>query len=187
VSSLRRSDVLASLHADEAGRISRVFGVASFLLFKRLVLKQSPFVVLFLLAVAGSSACSTSPSTPTGPSSSAGSTNLTAGQIGGTWTLTSIQPADRAEQAAPASAIYTVTLDGERISSRVDCNRCSGQMKLDGSTLTLGPALACTRAACPTMEYESAFLSVLGGESQAHAESNTLTLSSSRGLLRFRR
>lgn len=171
----------------ELGAFSGVFRVASFLLFKGLVLKQSPFVAFLLLAMVGSSACSTSPSTPTGPSSAGGSTSLTASQVSGTWTLTSIQPAGKAEQAAPASAVYSLTLDGERVSSKVDCNRCGGQMKLDGSTLTLGPALACTKAACPTMEFENAYLSVLGGESQASATGTTLMLSSSRGVLRFRR
>ncbi len=80
-----------------------------------------------------------------------------------------------------------MTLDGEHVSSRVDCNRCGGQMRFEGTTLTIGPALACTMAACPTMEFESAYLSVLSGDSQAGADANTLTLSSQRGVLRFRR
>jgi heat shock protein HslJ len=80
-----------------------------------------------------------------------------------------------------------MTLDGERVSSRVDCNRCGGSMKLDGSTLTLGPLLACTLAACPTMEFASAYQSVLIGDSKVTADANTLTLSSQRGVLRFRR
>jgi heat shock protein HslJ len=169
------------------GAFPQVFRVASFLLLEHIVLKQSAFVVLLPLALVGSLACSTSPSIPTGPSSAAGSTDLTAAQVGGTWTLTSITPADRAEQATPASAIYTMTLDGERVSSRVDCNRCGGGMKLEGNTLTVGPALACTRAACPTMEFETAFLAVLSGESQAQSDNTTLTLSSPRGVVRFRR
>jgi heat shock protein HslJ len=60
-------------------------------------------------------------------------------------------------------------------------------MKLDGNRLTLGPALACTRAACSTMAFESAYLSVLAGDSQAVVDSNSLTLSSARGVLRFRK
>ncbi|MGH9386101.1 MAG: META domain-containing protein [Vicinamibacterales bacterium] len=112
---------------------------------------------------------------------------MTVAQVGGTWTLTSIQPAEHAEEAAPASTVYSLTLDGNRVSSQVDCNRCAGLLTLDGNTLTLGPALACTRAACRTMAFESAYLKLLGGESQAIVESNTLTLSSSRGVLRFRR
>ena len=80
-----------------------------------------------------------------------------------------------------------MTLDGQRVSSLVDCNRCGGQMRLEGTTLTLGPLFACTLAACPTMEFERAYLSVLSGDSQASADANTLTLSSQRGVLRFRR
>jgi heat shock protein HslJ len=169
------------------GRNSAYSCVASFLLFERLVLKHSSFVAFLLLAAAAASACSSASSAPTAPSSVSGSTNLTSAQLSGTWTVTSIQPAGRGEQIAPASAIYSLSLDGERVSSRVDCNRCGGAMKLDGSTLTIGPALACTRAACPTMDFESAYLSVLSGDSQASAEGDSLTLSSSRGVVRLRR
>jgi heat shock protein HslJ len=165
----------------------REFSRGELLALSRRVFKHSSFVAFLTLAVAGASACSSASSSATAPSSVGGSTNLTASQVSGTWTLTSIQPANGTEQAAPASAIYSLTLDGERISSQVDCNRCGGQMKLDGSTLTLGPLFACTKAACPTMAFESAYLSLLSGDSDARAGSNTLTLSSTRGVLRFRR
>jgi heat shock protein HslJ len=168
------------------GAFSHVLSVASFLLIDWLVLKPSSFVALLLLAVASSPACSTAPAVPTGPSSIDGSTNLTA-QVGGTWTLTSIQPTGRPEHATPAPATYTMTLDGDRVSSKVDCNRCAGQMKINGNTITIGPNLACTKAACSTMEFESAYLSVLSGDSQAATVDNTLTLSSARGVLRFKR
>jgi heat shock protein HslJ len=151
------------------------------------VFKQSSFVAFLLLAIVAASACSSASSALTAPSSVGGSTNFTSAQLSGTWTVTSIQPAGREEQVTPASAIYSLSLDGERVSSQVDCNRCGGAMKLDGSTLTIGPALACTKAACPTMEFESAYLSVLSGESQVSAEGSSLTLSSSRGVVRLRR
>ena len=169
------------------GRNSGFCRVASFLLLRRLVFKQSSFVAFFLLALTVSSACSSASSALTAPSSVGGSTSLTSTQLSGTWTLTSLQPAGSAQQPAPASAIYSLTLDGERVASQVDCNRCAGGMRLEGTTLTLGPALACTKAACPTMDFESSFLSVLSGDSQASADGNTLTLSSARGVLRFRR
>ena len=60
-------------------------------------------------------------------------------------------------------------------------------MAIKGSTLSIGPALACTRAACPTMAYESQYEALLAGDSTAAIDANTLTLSSARGLLRFRR
>ena len=160
MSSLRGSIVLGPQQTTQIGRIFLIFGVASFLLCKRFVFKHSSFVALLMLAAAGASACSSvTSSSPTTPSSVGGSTSLTAAQVSGTWTLTSVQPAASAEQAAPASAIYSLTLDGERIASQVDCNRCAGAMKLDGNRLTLGPALACTKAACRTMAFESTYLS----------------------------
>ncbi len=187
MSSLHGWFVLAAQQPTAIGRNFAYFCVASFLLFERLVLKQSSFVAFLLLAIVAASACSSASSSLTAPSSVGGSTNLTSAQLSGTWTVTSIQPAGRGEQVTPASAIYSLSLDGERVASQVDCNRCGGAMKLDGSTLTIGPALACTRAACPTMEFESAYLSVLSGESQASAEGDSLTLSSSRGVVRLRR
>ena len=36
---------------------------------------------------------------------------------------------------------------------------------LAGQTLTVGPSLACTRAACPTMAFENTYTSVLSGVS----------------------
>jgi heat shock protein HslJ len=151
------------------------------------VIKQSSFIAFLLLTLAVLAACSSSTSVPTGPSSNTGSTNLTTAEVGGTWALTSIQPADRDEQATPASAIYSLTLNGDRVSSQVDCNRRSGQLLLGVNMLRAGPALACTRAACRTMEFENAYLALLSGESQVRADASTLTLSSPRGVLRFRR
>ena len=121
-----------------------------------------PFVVFF---VASSVGCSNSPSTPTSPSSGAGSLALTADQLAGTWDLSSIQPAGQVAQAAPADATYTLTFADTRLSTRADCNVCSGGFTLSEDTLTAGPALACTRAACPTMAFESTYMGMLGGES----------------------
>ena len=90
--------------------------------------------------------CSASSATPTSPSST-----LTPGQLSGTWTLVSIHPAGQAEQATPAGTTYAVTFADGRLSTRADCNTCGGVFALSGQTLTAGPALACTRAACPTM------------------------------------
>ena len=53
--------------------------------------------------------------------------------------------------------------------------------------MTIGPALACTRAACATMAYESEYVALLAGDNAAEIGANTLTLTSSRGRLRFRR
>ena len=135
------------------------------------------FAVLTILSalVVG---CSESSSTATSPSS---------GQLAGTWNLASIQPAGQVEQPKPAGATYTLTLVDGQLSTRVDCNTCSGAFSLSGQTLIAGPALACTRAACPTMAFENAYTSLLGGESAVALSSGSLVLSSSRGVLRFTR
>ena len=99
----------------------------------------------------------------------------------------SIQPAGQADQATPPGASYTLSFADGRLSTRADCNVCSGGFALSGQTLTAGPALACTRAACPTMSFESAYTGLLSGDSTITLSGSTLVLSSARGVLRFTR
>jgi heat shock protein HslJ len=125
---------------------------------------------------------------PTSPSSvTSGSNPLTNEQLTGTWSLVSIQSASQAEQAVPQGASYVLTFADGRLSTRADCNICTGPFKLSGQTLTAGPALACTRAACPTMAFESTYTTLLSGDSTVTLSGNTLVLSSARGVLRFAR
>jgi heat shock protein HslJ len=131
--------------------------------------------------------CSQSISTPTSPSTVNGSLTLTTDQLAGTWNLVSIQPAGLVDEATPSGASYTVTFADGRLSTRADCNMCSGVFALSGQTLTAGPALACTRAACVTMAFENTYVSILSGESTVTLSADTLVLSSSRGVLRFTR
>lgn len=140
------------------------------------------FAALILLAVI-STACSESPANPTSPSSGSGSLTLTSGQLSGTWTLTALQPAGQASQPSPAT--YTISFADGRVSTRVDCNMCSGTFAIAGQTLTVGPNLACTRAACPTMAFETLYTSILGGDHTAEISGSTLVLSSARGRLAF--
>jgi len=108
-------------------------------------------------------------------------------QLSGSWTLVSIQPAGQADQAAPPGASYTLTFADGRLSTRVDCNICNGAFTLTGQTLTAGPLLACTLAACPTLAFGNGYTSLLSGDSTITLSSNTLVLSSPRGVLRFAR
>jgi heat shock protein HslJ len=98
-----------------------------------------------------------------------------------------MQPTGQSVQAAPAGATYALTFSDGRLSTRVDCNTCSGTFGLSGQTLTAGPALACTRAACPTMAFENEYTRVLAGDSAVALSAGTLVLSSSRGTLRYTR
>ncbi len=142
------------------------------------------FVCTALLA-AFASACSQSPTAPT-PAQASSASAYVAAQLGvGTWTLTSIQPIGQSPQQRPADATYSITFADGRLSTRTDCNVCSGAYSVNGSTLTAGPALACTRAACPTAAFEYAYTSILSGESVVETTSTTLTLSSARGSIQF--
>jgi heat shock protein HslJ len=131
--------------------------------------------------------CAESSSIPTSPSSLGGSLTVTDQELAGTWNLLSIQPKGQPDQPTPPGARYTLSFVDGRLSTRVDCNVCSGAFALSGQTLTAGPALACTRAACPTMAFENAYTSLLSGDSTITLSGSTLVLSSSRGLLRFAR
>jgi heat shock protein HslJ len=140
-------------------------------------------LLLCLVFVASlAAACADSSVAPTSPSSA-----VTTGQLAGTWNLVSIRPADQPEQATPAGATYALTFADGRLSTRADCNTCNGPFALSGQTLTAGPALACTRAACRTMEFENTYTRLLGGEGTVTLSGNSLVLASSRGVLRFSR
>jgi len=139
--------------------------------------------VAFLLLTLIGSACSETPVSPTSPSSSSGSLALTAGQLAGTWSLTTLQQSGQASQPSPAT--YTLTIADGRLSTRADCNVCGGGFTLSGQTLTAGPAMACTKAACPTMAFENVYVGMLAGEHTVELSGKTLVLSSSRGRLTF--
>jgi heat shock protein HslJ len=132
--------------------------------------------------------CSESLSAPTSPSAAAATgaaAALTADQLAGTWNLVSIQPTGQGVQLTPLGANYTLSFATGRLSTRADCNSCSAAFTLSGQTLTAGPALACTRAACPTMAFENVYTSLLSGESTVTVSARALVLSSDRGLLHF--
>ncbi len=134
---------------------------------------------LVLFAVTFIAGCA---ATPTGPSTS--SSAYIAAQLEGTWNLASIEPAGAGKQNRPSAAVYTLTFGtSNRLSTRADCNTCAGTYSVDGTSVTAGPNLACTRAACPTMAFESAYTALLGGVSQAVLTNSTLTLSSPRGTI----
>jgi heat shock protein HslJ len=139
--------------------------------------QRSPWLIVSAVASLAVG-CAGSSSTPTAPSPD---------QLTGTWNLLSIQPVGQAEQPTPSGARYTLSFSDGRLSTRVDCNTCTGGFALAGETLTAGPALACTRAACPTMVFENIYTGLLSGDSTMTLVGDTLALSSPRGVLRFTR
>lgn len=139
--------------------------------------------IAFILITIFATACSERQVMPTSPSAGSGAPALTAGQLAGSWTLTSLQPPGQPVQVAPA--VYTISLVDGRISTRADCNLCGGTFSLAGQTLTVGPNLACTRAACPTMAFETLYTAILAGDHSVEVSGSTLVLSSARGRLAF--
>ena len=139
---------------------------------------------LLILVAALTVACTqavTSPSTIAGPPSAA----HTMAQLEGTWTLASIQLPGETKQDRPLNSTYTLSFTDGRLSTRADCNSCGGAYSVDGNTLTAGPNLACTRAACPTMEFENTYTSILGGSSTIAVTGSTLSVTSARGTLQL--
>ena len=108
-------------------------------------------------------------------------TSPTPSSVDGVWRIISIQPSSQPVQTAPVGAQYQVGFENDRVFLRVDCNTCTGPLTLNGSTLAIGPTLACTRAACPTASYENAVVNLLTGDHQMAATLHNLTLSSNRG------
>lgn len=145
------------------------------------------FLIGLAVASVAIGCAGSSPTPPTAASSVGGSLVVTGDQLAGTWNLVSIQPAGQADQPTPAGARYTLAFADGRLSTRVDCNVCSGAFALSEQTLIAGPALACTRAACPTMAFENMYTSLLSGDNTIALSGGTLVLSSSRGVLRFTR
>lgn len=135
------------------------------------------FIAVALAAI--SMAC-----TPATAPSSTNSPAYIAAQLEGTWNLASIQPAGSAKQATPATAVYTLTFNSNgRLSTRADCNTCAGTFSVEGTNVMTAANLACTRAACPTMTFESAYTTLLGGSNEAAITTSSLTLSSPRGTM----
>ena len=140
--------------------------------------------LLALLVAALTAACTQSVTSPTAASLPPSAAYTTA-QLEGTWTLAWIERAGEAKQNRPFDASYTLSFSDGRLSTRVDCNSCGGSFSVNGTTLTAGPNLACTRAACPTMAFENAYTAILSGDSSVVVTGSTLTLSSARGQLQF--
>lgn len=137
---------------------------------------------LLIAASLYSASCS-----PTAPTPEAPSAAYTAALIEGMWTLSAIEPAGQPRQDRPAGATYNAAFGEGRISTRVDCNMCNGAVSISDSIITIENALACTRALCPTAQFESLYTTILRGDSNVAVTSSSLTLSSPRGRVLFSR
>jgi heat shock protein HslJ len=111
----------------------------------------------------------------------------TAALLEGTWTVMFVQPMGLPRQDRPTTATYTLTFTDGRFSARADCNMCGGAFAIAGTTINVGPSLACTRAACATASFESLYTAILGGASEIALNGSTLTLTSARGTVQLAR
>ena len=107
---------------------------------------------------------------------------------GAVWKLESIERDGQASVPVPDPDRYTVQFEPTgRLSVRSDCNTCGGSYALSNTTLTVGAALACTRAFCGTDSLDTAFLAALSGDQTVTVSSTNLALRGTGVTLRFRR
>jgi heat shock protein HslJ len=142
------------------------------------------YLTIAFLAALSFTACGetvTGPSvTPAAPAASL------AIETNAVWHLRSITNAAGVVQAMNDPNLFTLTLsDDGKIAARVDCNRAAGGYTISGNTVSIGP-LASIKAYCGDALFDSAFLTLLGGNTTAAASGSTLQLSSPRGTLPMR-
>ena len=130
----------------------------------------------FLIALLFFAGCSDD--TPTSPTSES---------LDGVWRIISIQPATQPVQIAPVGAQYQIGFEDRRAFVRVDCNTCTGPLAVNGNTLTIGPTLTCTLAACATASYATTVVDMLSGAHEMATTLHNLTLTSSRGTILVQR
>ncbi len=145
------------------------------------ILRRSSFRFAALL-------CSTLPllagcSTPASPTIG----TISVDGLSGVWRVELLQTTGVGAVLAPSTATYTVTLSGTTLAARADCNACTASFTLLGDSLNVSPALACTKALCPTQSFETQFTQILSGESTVVVQGDLVLLVSARGQLRLRR
>jgi heat shock protein HslJ len=86
---------------------------------------------------------------------------VTADALNGSWTATSYRTAT-AITSTLAGTTVTLVIDGDAVSGSGGCNTYNGPVKVDGTSITIGP-LATTRKACeqPIMDQETAYLTAI--------------------------
>jgi heat shock protein HslJ len=102
------------------------------------------------------------------------------------WRLVSIEPSSGPSTVVTDSSRYWIEFISEtRLSARADCNTCSGNYKLSGTTVSIG-ALACTRAFCGETSLDTVFLQGLSDANTLTLDDQLLELESAARTLKFR-
>ncbi|MFV0536744.1 MAG: META domain-containing protein [Dysgonomonas sp.] len=105
----------------------------------------------------------------------AATTALTAEALAGKWNLTSIAGGDLATLFTNKIPTMEITADGN-VNGNAGCNNYRSTYKLDSNTITFGPVMS-TKMACPGLQGEQLFTSLLTTPLQAALDGNKLTLS----------
>ncbi len=102
------------------------------------------------------------------------------------WELQSFDTRDDGIIAVPAPERYTVLFsDDGGVQVGADCNVCSGPYRAEGSSLTLGPPLACTEVYCGEESLHDRYLEALVGVSSYELDGSRLQMTYQAGLMSF--
>jgi heat shock protein HslJ len=103
-----------------------------------------------------------------------------------TWKLESIERAGAPAISVPNPEQYTLRLeDGGKVSVRADCNTCSGQYTLSGSSLSI-KSVACTLMFCTLASLDGNYAQALENVQSATVSGHQLVVTGSGFTLRFR-
>ena len=107
--------------------------------------------------------------------------------LSGTWRLQAMRLPGGQDMVPPDPARFTVEFEGDLdVRVQADCNGCGGSYTLDDDELTTSN-LTCTLIGCPSAPLDTQYVGILVGTSEIDLDDDELTLSSSRGTLRYRR
>jgi heat shock protein HslJ len=102
------------------------------------------------------------------------------------WRLDSFETRDDGIITVQEPERYTLRfLDDGEVEVRADCNACSGLYRAAGSSLTVGPPLACTEVYCGEASLHDAYLEALMSVRSYELEGSQLRLAYEAGTLRF--
>jgi heat shock protein HslJ len=128
--------------------------------------------------------------TPSGAGASDGGTrtSVTAPLLG-QWKLVSLRPAGRSVLPVPPGTSFSVDFGSDdRVSALADCNRCSSGYTATADALTVGPAMACTRAYCTqSAGYDETYTTLLTLSTTWRVQGTALELQGEAGTLAFTR
>ena len=109
-----------------------------------------------------------------------------AARVDGTWNLVQLDAGGVSLSEAKSASRFVLTLAGDRVLLKADCNTCAGDFRLDGDQITLTPQ-ACTRAFCQSSPLDTQVVAALTGTFTVRLDASRLQFSSPRGEARFER